>query len=126
MANECIPLYDAGDEVTVTASANVTGKTFVSLTGAVNASNGTLATAGPCPAAAKAFGVANKDAASGTRLVALRGPRVVPVACAGTFAAGDEVEVGANGQAVKLASGKPVGYAMSAGSANNEAYVAIY
>ncbi|MDG3012463.1 DUF2190 family protein [Rhodococcus sp. D2-41] len=127
MTNECIPLYRPGQDVTATAGAAITGKTFVDITGALNATTGALLTVSPATAAGKAFGVAARDAASGGRVAVIRSAKVViPVAAGGTFAVGDEVEVGAGAKAVKLASGTAVGRALTAGAANADAFIELY
>ncbi len=128
MANECIPLYRPGADLTFQASANVVGKTFVNITGAVNATTGALGSVGPCAAAAKAIGVASYDAPAGTRVPVIMGPgHIVPVTCGAAITAGAEVEVGSNAKAVTLASGKPVGRALSTTSAaDTDVFVRLY
>lgn len=127
MANECIPLYDPGAAITGTASSNVTGKRFVGVTTGLNATNGTLVAVAHATSATKPLGVAVRDAASGARvLVESRPGAVVPVTAGGTIAANAEVEVGSNGQAVTLASGKPAGQALSAGTSGNDVFVRLY
>lgn len=128
MANECIPLYRPGQDITVKASAAVTGKTFVKITGALKASDGTLATAAPADAAGLAFGVAAYDAAKDANVAIICGPgHVVPVTAGGAVTAGAEVQVGAGGKAVVLAAGKPAGLALSTSTADgDELFVQLY
>lgn len=121
MANDCIPLYRPGADLTAVASADVTGKRFVDITGPVNAKNGTLMTAAPATAAGKALGVAARDAVSGARFPIILGPgHVVPVTAGGAVTAGDEVEAGTDGKAVKLASGESLGRALSTAVADGD------
>lgn len=127
MANECIPLYRPGADLTVTASADVIGKRFVDLTNGVNAADGTLMQAAHAAAGGLALGVAVRDAKSGDRFAVIIGPgHVVPVTAAAGLAAGDEVEVGADGKAAVLASGKARGRALSAASADSDVFVKLY
>jgi hypothetical protein len=127
MANECIPLYRPGADLTTLTTAAVTGKTFVSISGGVNAATGGLISVATATAATKAFGVAVADAASGARVAVITGPgQVVPVTAGGTITAGQEVEVGGSGRAVVLASGKAAGLAVSAGTSGNDVFVRLY
>ncbi|NEW33835.1 DUF2190 family protein [Nocardia cyriacigeorgica] len=123
MANEAAPLFRPGRDITGLATANITGKTFVGVS-ATRGADGLIKVA-TATAAARAFGVASADIASGALGAILRGG-VVPVTAGGTIAAGAEVEVGADGKAVTLASGKAVGMAVEAGTANNPVFVALY
>ncbi len=128
MANECLPLFDPGSALTATASAAVTGKRFVGVTGALNAATGVLPTVAHATAATRALGVAVRDTASGARLtVETRPGSVVPVTCAAAITAGAEVEVGSTGRATTLAAGKPVGQALSTTTAaDTDVFVRLY
>lgn len=122
MANEAKPLFRPGANVTVKATAAVTGKTFVGVSAAPDADG--IIKAATATSAAKAFGVAARDIASGDTGLILRGG-IVNVTAGGTIAVGAEVEVGSGGKAVVLASGKSVGIACTAGSNNNDVLVAL-
>ena len=124
MANECAPLFRPGKDLTILATAAITGKTFVGVSATRDTTTG-LIKAATATAAAKAFGVAAADIASGATGAVLRGG-VVPVTAGGTIAAGAEVEVGASGKAVTLASGKAVGMAVEDGTNNNPIFIALY
>lgn len=128
MANECIPLYEPGGDLTCVTTAAVTGKRFVALSAdTLNATTGALASVAHATAAGLILGVAVRDAASGARVAVIARPGVVvPVAAGGTIAYGAEVEVGSTGKAVTIASGKAVGRAMQAGSNNNDVLVKLY
>ena len=128
MANECIPLYRPGGDLTaIVGAGGVTGKTFVNISAAVDPAAGTVATVVTAAAAGLTVGVASRDAAVGAKLHVLRNPGViVPVTAGGNIAVGAEVEVGSNGRAVTIASGKPRGRAWTAGSNNNDVYVELY
>ncbi|OBJ57840.1 capsid cement protein [Mycobacterium asiaticum] len=124
MANECIPHYRPGADLTAVTTANVTGKTFVDLSAALTTGIPSVATA---TAAGKTVGVAARDAASGARVSIIRGKgSIVPVTAGGTIAYGAEVEIGSGGKAVTIASGRAVGRAWSAGTNNNDVIVELY
>lgn len=124
MANEAAPLFRPGKDITGLATANITGKTFVGISATRDASTGLIKVA-TATAAARAWGVAGCDIASGGTGPILRGG-VVPVTAGGTIAAGAEVEVGSGGKAVTLASGKAIGQAVEDGTNNNPVFIALY
>jgi Uncharacterized conserved protein (DUF2190) len=125
MANECIPFKQPGGEITATTSAAVTGKRFVAITGNLQA-DGSL-TVAHATAAGRIVGVSKYDAASGAKVGVIRASKtVLPVTAAGTIAAGAEVEVGANGQAVTKAAGVAVGYVESGVTSGQDARVVLY
>jgi hypothetical protein len=128
MANECIPAYRPGADVTATAGAGgVVGKTFVDISAALGVAAGTPATVVTATAAGLSIGVASRDAAAGAKLHVVRGKgSIVPVTAGGTIAVGAEVEVGSNGRAVTLASGKARGRAWSAGTSGNDVFIELY
>ncbi|MBF6328739.1 capsid cement protein [Nocardia transvalensis] len=118
MANECRPLFRPGKDITALTTANVTGKTFVDISAAPDATTGILKVA-TAVAGARALGVAAFDAASGNTVAVLRGG-VVEVTAGAAITAGAEVEVNASGRAITLASGKAVGKACSSAAANGD------
>ncbi|HOW00562.1 MAG TPA: DUF2190 family protein [Rhodoglobus sp.] len=134
MANECIPLYRPGSDITAVAGGAITGKTFVKVSAGLNPGNpvtgtsSTLVTVVTNTAAGKAFGVATYDAASGARLPIICGPgNVVPVTSGAAVTAGAEVESDASGRAITLAAGKPLGMALSASTgAGQDLFVRLY
>lgn len=127
MANECIPLFEVGP-ITAQTTADVIGKRFVSLSGALNATTGVIPSVAHATAAAYAIGVAVRDAASGTRVsVEHRPGTVVPVTCSAAITYGAEVEVATGGKAVTLASGVAIGRAWSTTSAaDTDVFVELY
>lgn len=127
MANECIPLHEVGPLSCVTTAA-VTGKRFVGVSAAANPTTGVLTGVAHATAAAKAFGVASRDAASGARVSVETHPgSIVPVTCSAAITAGTEVEVAAGGKAAALASGKAAGLAVSTTSATDtDLFVKLY
>ena len=134
MANECIPIYRPGADLTVTASAAITGKTFVAQTGALVAGNpaantdSVLMTAATCGAGLRALGVAAYDAASGSRVPVIVGPgHIVPVTCGAAVTFNSEVETNASGQAITKAAGVAVGRAVSTTTGSGqELFVKLY
>lgn len=126
MANECIPLYDEGDEITATTTAAVAGKTFLGITGALVATfPGNLVKVATNAAGVKPFGVAAYDAPSGASVGVIK-EGVIPVTAGGVITAGDEVESDAAGKAIKLASGKAAGRAVSTATASTDVFVDLY
>jgi predicted RecA/RadA family phage recombinase len=126
VANECIPLFRPGGDITCLTTGAVTGKRMVGVSATRDASTGLIKVA-HATAATRALGVAVKDTASGDRVAVVSGPGViVPVTAGGTIAFGAEVEVGTSGQVVTLASGKAVGMAVEAGTNGNDIHIRLY
>ncbi|MFV8317123.1 hypothetical protein [Mycobacterium sp. 23] len=124
MANECIPLYRPGLDITAVTTGAVTGKTFVDYSAALTTG---LVSVNTATAAGKVAGVAAYDAASGARVAVIRGKgQIVPVTAGGTISALAEVEVGSGGKAVAYSAGVKVGRALSAGSNNNDVFIELY
>jgi hypothetical protein len=101
-ANEAIPYYTPGDVITAYATAAVTGKRFVKISGnrqagpALNTSTtGGNVSVNHATAAGRIFGVAAYDAAQDTLVPVHKTPgSIVPVTASGAIAAFEEVEVG--------------------------------
>lgn len=115
-------VYAPGADVTALASAAVTGRRFVAISG--NRSGGNVSVA-HATAAGRKFGVSKHDAAAGA-LVGVARDGVVWVRTAGAIAAFAEVEVGANGQAVTKSAGIAVGYALTGAASGVDAEIALY
>lgn len=122
MQNPCQPLYAEGRNITGRASAAVTGKRFVAISG--NATDG-IPACSPATAAGRIFGVAGYDGAAGETFPVIR-KGVVPVTASGAIAAGDEVEVAAAGKAATHAAGVAVGEALFDAADGADAFVALY
>ena len=76
MANECVPLYSPGQDITAVTTGAVVGKTFVDYSAALTTG---LVSVNTATAAGKVAGVAVYDAASGARVAVTRGKgRIVP------------------------------------------------
>lgn len=115
-------VYAPGADVTAATTAAVTARRFVGISGSRSA-GGNIAVA-HATAAARAFGVAKHDAALGD-LVGVARDGVVRVTAAANIAAGADVEVGANGQAITKTSGVAVGYAVTAATSGSDAEIAL-
>ena len=124
MANELIDIYKPGTDITGRASAAVTGKRFLKISG--NRAGGNIAVA-HADAGGRTCGVATFDAASGSVVGVARGnSRVVPVTADGAIAAWAEVEVGTAGKAKTIGTGKAVGYALTAAADGADAQISLY
>lgn len=123
--NECIPFKEPGGDVTAQASAGVTGKRFLAITGNLQADGSiTVAHAG---AGVRVVGVSKYDAASGAKVGVIRGSKmVVPVTAGANISAGAEVESDAQGRAIPLASGKAAGYVETAATSGQDARVCLF
>ncbi len=102
-ANELIPFKEHANRVTGTATAAVTGKRFVSISGD-RRPDGTYAVA-PTPAGGKVFGVAIYDAPLGAQvpIVVLDSGHIVPVRAGVALVANASVMSDATGQATPAA-----------------------
>ncbi|MGV0796189.1 capsid cement protein [Mycolicibacterium elephantis] len=118
-------VYDPGKDITAEATAAVTARRFLAVSGNRTA-GGNMAVA-PAAAAGRTCGVAGNDAAAGGLVRVVRGnSRVVRVTASGTIAAGAEVQVGANGTATTLAAGTAVGYAITGAADAADAEISLY
>jgi hypothetical protein len=102
------PLFVPGNDHTVAVTAAVVGGRFLNIS-ATQAADGKQQAA-HAPAAGAAIGVAATDQASGGDVLVYK-TGVVPVEAGAAITAGQRVEAGANGTAVPLAAGIPLGVA---------------
>lgn len=116
-------VYAPGADVTAEASAAVTARRLVAISGN-RASGGNLAVA-HATAAGRIFGVAGNDAAQGGLVTVVR-DGIVRVDAGGNISAFAEVEVGAAGKVVAKSSGLAIGYALTQASNNTVAEIAFY
>lgn len=128
MANECIPLFRPGADITCQTTGAVIGKRFVDISATRDAVTGLIKVAAAAASTTiRAFGVAAYDAASGGRVAVITGPgHIVPVQAAGAITAGVDVEVGAAGQVVARTTGVAVGRAVETGSNGNDVLIELY
>lgn len=120
-ANAAIPYFKAGQDVTGTATAALTGKRFVAIAAGGRPGAPAIAAA---TAAKKPFGVLGHDIAEGGHVHVLRGG-IVPVTAGGDLVAGAEVEVGADGKAVTKTSGVAVGTVIANAATGADAAIAL-
>lgn len=134
MANECTPYKEEGSAVTAKVTANVTGKTFVKISGnRTGGGAGGLSTdlanvyqVAPAGAGERAIGVARQDAANGSLVgVYTRPGIIVPVTAGASITAGQEVQSNGTGQAIPLAAGKSLGVAMTGASGGADAEIKL-
>ncbi len=125
MANENVGIYEPGADLTGRATAGVTGKRFLKISGN-RGSEGNIAVA-HADAAGRVCGVSRWDAATGELVGVARGKdRVIFVTAAANITAFAEVEVGANGQATPKSAGVAVGYAVTAATSGGDAEISLY
>jgi hypothetical protein len=124
-ANQCVPLFRPGQDITVSCDVPLAGKTFVSIKANQAAQSVTgLAEVVQCAAAAKPFGVLAYDGAADEVVDCIRSG-VVPMIAGGALQSGQGVEVGANGQPVVAASGVRIGTVMFNAGAGAEVFIAL-
>jgi len=125
--NSLIPYFDGADNVTATTTAVVVGKTLVAISANL-ASDNTVQVA-TCGAGAKAFGVAEYNAASGAWMGVVR-KGIVPITCgAAALVAGVEVMSDANGNVVVwdgTVGHRQVGMCLTAANPGTDAMIAFY
>lgn len=131
MANDLIPYFRPGQDVTGLCTAAVTGKRFVKISGNRTSGPGLSATAEGSvyriahANADRAIGVSKYDAPINGMCGVARGG-IVPVTSGAAITAGAEVQADANGKAITLAAGKSLGVAMSGvGGADLDVEVAL-
>lgn len=135
---EVIAYYDPGADITAHASVGLTGGRCVAITAnrraggpaGVDDSSDGLVVVGLPAADGRIFGVASHDAASGSKVNIMRGPKVVPVemGVAGPIAAFAEVNTGADGRLkAAAATTPPIGFLLTAAAtAGTYGQVALY
>lgn len=133
MANDCIPLFDEADQLTVQVTAAVVGKTFARVSAepasgpALNTlTDGANIKVATCAAAGRALGVAAYDQATVGGKCKLFCQGIVPVTTGtGGLAAGQEVESDAAGKAVAYAAGIKLGVCVIGATVGNDAYIKL-
>jgi hypothetical protein len=125
--NPAVPFWDEGTAITGQASAPVTGKRFVRVSGPRVGEQVRIAHAG---AGTRALGVSAHDAAVDQLVTVYSAPGLVmPVRANGAITAGDLVEIagaGANaGSVATLAAGVAVGKALDDAAAGADAVIKL-
>lgn len=127
--NPAVPFWDEGNTFTGHASAAVTGKRFVSISGPRVDGNPRVAHAAQGTNGKRAVGVAAYDAPSGGKVTVYSGPGIVmPVTAAGAISAGDDVYSDANGKATATSPGagaRPSGTALDDAADGTDAVVKL-
>lgn len=147
MANDCTPYKEPASAVTakVASGAGVKGKTFLKIAGNRTGGGGggaegsstvgvglstdteNLYQVATAAAGGKAFGVAGWDAAELAELKVYTGAHIIlPIIAGEALTAGWEVEVGAEGKAVKLAAGKAAGLVLNGAASGKDAEILFY
>jgi hypothetical protein len=133
-----IPLFEDGDRISAAITAAVTSGTFVGISATLQGgpllnvttpiTGGNAIQVATCTAAAKAFGVAVTDGATAGDVIGLITGHgyIVPMIAGGSITAGVEVECGAAGNPVTLASGKACGMAVSTATSTNTVWIKTY
>ena len=118
-------VYDPGKDITAEATAPVTARRFLTISGNRTAGGNVAVTM--AATGARTCGVAGNDAASGGLVRVVRGnSRVVKVTASGAIAAGSEVQIAANGTAATKSAGVAVGYAITGAADATDAEVSLY
>lgn len=118
-------IYEPGQDITGHATAAITARRFVAISGN-RAASGVISVA-PAAAGGRICAVAAHDAAVGQMVHLVRGSsRVVWVGAGGNIIAGAEVEVGADGKAVPKTTGVAVGYALTGAANGTDAEISLY
>jgi hypothetical protein len=124
-ANQCVPLFRPGQDITCSCDVALSGKTFVSIKANQAAQSVTgLAEVVQTTAAAKPFGVLAHDGAIDEPVDVIRSG-VVPMVAGAALQSGQGVEVGAAGAPVLLASGQRVGTVMFNAANGAEVFIAL-
>jgi predicted RecA/RadA family phage recombinase len=126
LANQCIALFEPGDDITMVADASIAGCTLV----APKANNAVDITTGlqkcvQAAAAARPIGVLNGDAVQGNTRKVVRGNKVVPITAGAAIQSGQSVEVGAAGKLAVFGTGVVIGVALTNAANGELCYVAI-
>lgn len=98
--NPAVPFWDEANSVTCHASAAITGKRFVGISGNRTGDNPTVSMAA---AAAAPVGVSAYDAGAGTKLTVYTGHEVMPVEAGAAITAGTLLIADGTGRAIPKA-----------------------
>lgn len=131
-ANVSTQYHETGN-VSFHAAGAVVGKTFVKVSAnrtggpALSTDLESMWVMSTCPAGLRPTGVAKYDVAD-TKPGGVHGQpgMIVPVTAGSAITAGQEVEVGTNGQAIPLATGKAAGQAMSGAAGAADCPIKLY
>lgn len=123
--NPAVPFWDEGNTITARGSAAITGKRFVTVSGARIDDNPAVAHAAGT-ATTKALGVSARDAAVNEPVTVYSAPGLVmPVTTADALTAGAAVYSAADGRATTTATGVIVGYALDDAAPGTDALIKL-
>jgi Uncharacterized conserved protein (DUF2190) len=117
-----VRVYEPGRDITAQASAAVTAKTLVKVSGNRTGGNVAVATA---DAGGRVFGVAATDAPIGGLVRVARGG-VVKIVAAGAIAAFAEVQSATGGKVATKSTGVAIGQAITGAADAVDAEIALY
>lgn len=126
-SNPAVPFWDEGNTFTGHASAAVTGKRFVSISGARVDGNPRVAHA-VGSATVRSVGVSAYDAASGAKVTVYSAPGLImPVTASGAITAGQDVYSDANGKATATqpTNARPAGVALDDAADGTDAVIRL-
>jgi hypothetical protein len=123
--NEAVAYFDPGDDLNGQATATITGRRFIMVSGAKQIGSQALANdtlggsipVAPCTAGKRAIGVAPYDCAIGYKVGIVRGKKVFPVETGAAMTAGDQVMSDGTGRAIT--------WVTAAGEANSKLGVVL-
>lgn len=120
-SNPIFEYFTKPDKITCKAVGNVTGKTIVKIVagGTDQCPNISTAAAGD-----PSYGVAGWDVKDGEKVTIYR-EGILSITAGAALAAGDRVEVGAGGTAVKVTTGESCGVVHGDAAKNTDAAVAV-
>lgn len=122
--NAAVPFWDEGNTLTASASAAVTGKRFVKVSGPRVGEQVRVAHA---DAGSNALGVSGFDAPVDGLVTVYSAPGLVmPVTTSAAVSAGDDVEITAGGKCAPVAAGVAVGMALDDAANGADALVKLY
>lgn len=129
MANECIPLFRPGADVTGQTSAAVTGKRVLRLSATRDATTGLVVVANVTVVTQRPFGVAAYDAPFPGRVPIIKGKgAIVPITAGAAIAFDTEVEADTSGRVITSGGVNPkVGRTVElASGAGVDVFVELY
>lgn len=119
--NPAVPFWDKAETLTAHAEAAITGKRFVTISGARTDGKPTVSHA----AAGAPAGVSGYDAPAGSDVTVYQGKQVMPVTAAVAITAGDALYSTADGSATNVAAGPIRGYAFDDAAAGTDVPVKL-
>jgi hypothetical protein len=129
MANECIPLFQPGADITGQCSAAVTGKRVLRISATRDATTGLIVVANVTVVTQRPFGIAAYDVPINGRVPILKGKgQILPVTAGAAIAFDTEVESDTSGRVITAGGTNPkVGRTVEAASgAGVDVFIELY